>query len=79
MSSDLFDGEDAKGNSVSLSMNVANTLFLTAMSAEVERDRGETGEEMVTVALRPNEAGLKVAQELRDALSEWIRHVKEDP
>jgi len=49
------------------------------MSAEEERDRGETGEEMVTVALRPNEAGLKVAQELRDALSEWIRHVKEDP
>lgn len=78
MSSELFDAEDRQGVSVSLEMNVHNTLFLTAMGVE-ERDRGELGEDMVTFAFRPDDKGLSAARRLRDALNEWVRHVEEDP
>jgi len=78
MSSDLFDGEDRKGVSVSLEMNVHNTLFLTALGVE-GRDRGDLVEDMVTFTFRPDDEGLKTAREMRDALNEWVRHVEEDP
>ena len=80
MSSDVYDGEDEAGNSLSMSMNVHNVLSITAMAAK-ESDpsgRGIGVHEMVTLVIKPNEYGRSVAHEICCALNEWLRHISEE-
>ena len=75
MSADLGDIEDAKGNSIELSMNVRNVLSIHCASGEdVDPDTARGGPEMVTLTLKPDAEGVARAKTLRDALDEWINH-----
>ena len=75
MSAELLDGEDSKGTSIGAEMSVRNVMTLTLMSAE-ERDPDERGADMVSLVLRPDEAGLELAGQIRDAMQTWIDHVR---
>lgn len=70
MSSDLFSYNDPSDVDVGLTidMNCLNQLTIYVC------DPINTS----SISLAPDDAGIKIAEQMATALLEWVRHVKED-
>lgn len=67
MSADLLDLEDERGTSIILTMNVNNLLEITIMTA---------CDVYTYFRLKPDEDGFAKAEQISEALKEWVAHAR---